>query len=169
MYPGNSTGPFLTQQKALSITKERRQQLKSKESKKLFLKPKILLKDQMFSQLSTLLESCTCQCQTGMLRWRAHRSTYWVANELVGQGRHSLYLHKTKSQHEPLFVCALTQHGPMFPQMGLSRMMHFSAVRESISTQSANIFNNDDNEWQLQFGLNYLQDWELKMPDLCQS
>lgn len=83
-YPGNSIRPLLTEQKAFRITKEKRQQLKSKESKKLFLKPKILLKDQMFSQLSTFLESCTRQYQEGMLHWRAHSSTYWVANGLAG-------------------------------------------------------------------------------------
>lgn len=61
--PGNSIRSFLTEQQSLSVSEERRQQPKSKESEKIFMMPKTLPKEQTSRLLPVLLDFCTCQSQ----------------------------------------------------------------------------------------------------------
>lgn len=170
--PGNSNRSFLTEQQSLTASKERSQQPKSKESKKLVLMPKILPKEQnilLASHSPGLLH--LSMPRVLLLSWWAQTSTSLVtqpaAGSLCRDSRHFwFYRHKIKCQSWT--PGTLPHQNPTPPWTGLGSTMHFGHVRRQfISTQeSGNIFKDDANAWLLQFELNYLPKPELNGPDL---
>lgn len=94
--PGNSIRSFLTEQQSLSVSKERSQRSKSKESKKLFLMPKILPEKQTFHFLPTALDFHAYRCQ--QCYYQAGGPDEHLFGDPTGSGHFLFFMYKINCQ-----------------------------------------------------------------------
>lgn len=91
--PGNSIRSFLTEQQSLSVSKERSQRPKSKESKKRFSVPKILPKKHL---LPTALDLRAYRCQ--QCYYQAGGPDEHLFGDPTGSGHFLFFMYKINCQ-----------------------------------------------------------------------